>query len=219
MTLCDIHTHQHPEVPGTAIVQLSPDYFYPLPGHYYSIGLHPWDIHDNWSVLMAKMAIMALHPQVVMIGEAGLDKKKGTASLEQQMEVFRKHVELSELVRKPLIIHCVKAVDEVLAQRKALRATLPWVLHGFRGGAEQALQLHRAGIQVSLGEHCNEYLVQTLPLDCILLESDDRGDIDAVYRAVSLFADVEEENLRFIVHRNIIRVLQLEASEPYTIPT
>ena len=63
------------------------------------------------------------------------------------MEVFREHVKLSEMLRKPLIVHCVKAVDELLAIRKEMGVTHPWVLHGYRGGPEQAEQLRRA-------EHC-----------------------------------------------------------------
>jgi TatD DNase family protein len=215
----DIHTHHYPNTSGEAIVQLMPDAFYPQQGHFYSVGLHPWEIKDDWRTQMAGLLVKALHPQVAMIGETGIDKKNGAAPLEVQMEVFREHVRLSELLRKPLIIHCVKGFDEVLAIRKEMKAALPWLIHGFRGGIEQWQQLSRAGLLVSIGEHYDEELVKELPLSQRFIESDDRGDIDAVYRAVSLFADVEEENLRFIVHRNIIRVLQLEASEPYTIPT
>ena len=218
MNIYDIHTHHLPEKPGTSIVQLTPDSCALLPGHYYSAGLHPWDISSDWPTLMAKLAIVALHPQVVMIGEAGIDKKNGQASLEQQQEVLRQHIRLSQLVHKPLIIHCVKAVDELLALRKETHATLPWILHGFRGGAEQAWQLHRAGIQVSIGEHYNERMVQTLPLDCLLLESDDMGNIDTTYRLVSETLNMEEENLRFIVNRNICRLLNLDPIEPYPHP-
>lgn len=210
MNICDIHTHQHPEKPGTGIVQLTPDYFKPQAGHYYSVGLHPWDIDNNWPILMAKLGVMALHPQVVMIGEAGIDKKNGRAPLTQQIEVFRQHVRLSELTHKPLIIHCVKAVDELIALRKETRATLPWVLHGFRGGAEQAQQLHRTGILVSIGEHYNEQLIHTLPASNLLLESDDLGDIDTTYRLVSNALGIDEKRLHNMVNQNICRVLNLE---------
>lgn len=210
MNIRDIHTHHHPETTGTSIIQLTPGNFKPQPGNYYSVGLHPWSIDNDWPTQMAKLGVMALHPQVVMIGEAGMDKKNSHAPLEQQIEVFRQHVRLSELVHKPLIIHCVKAVDELLALRKETRATLPWVLHGFRGGAEQAQQLYRAGISVSIGEHYNEQLVQTLPTDNLLLESDDLGDIDTTYRLVSNTLGIDEEHLQSIINRNILRVLNLE---------
>ena len=107
----DLHTHHYPDTPNTAIVQLTTDTPSPLSGHYYSVGLHPWSISEDWRTQMAKVAVIALHPQVLMLGEAGLDKKKGTAPIELQMEVLREHIRLSELLHKPLIVHCVKAFD------------------------------------------------------------------------------------------------------------
>ena len=196
MNICDLHTHHHPVEPGSAIVQLSLTDFIPLPGHYYSVGLHPWYIADDWRVQMAKLAVLALHPQVVMIGEAGMDKKNGSAPLEVQMEVFRLHVALSEMLHKPLIVHCVKAMDELLAIRKEMRTTQPWVLHGFRGGVEQWHQLSRAGVLVSLGRYYDADLVKQLPLSQLLLESDDRYTIDAVYWQVASDVNVNISELR-----------------------
>lgn len=209
----DIHTHHHPSHPGEAIVQLTPEAFAPQPGHFYSVGLHPWDIRYDWRTQMARLLVMALHPQVVMIGEAGMDKKNGTAPLEQQTEVFREHVRLSELVRKPLIVHCVKAIDEVLAIRKEMKATLPWVLHGFRGGMEQWQQLSRAGLYVSIGAHFDQALIKELPLSLLLLESDDHGDIDTVYNLVSDNTGIEASELRYHVAANTHSLLTVHLAK------
>lgn len=207
MTIYDIHTHHHPEVPGTAIVQATPQAFNLRPGHYYSVGLHPWDIIDDWRVQMAKLFVMAQHPQVLMIGEAGMDKKHGKASLELQMEVFREHIRLSELVRKPLIIHCVKAFDELFAMRKSSRAIQPWILHGYRGGVEQWTQLSRIGIRVSMGERYNEKLVLELGTDMLFLESDESYDIDSIYESVSVTTNINKQDLRGLVSQNIYNLL------------
>lgn len=203
----DVHTHHHPATPGEAIVQLTPDAFHPQPGHLYSVGLHPWDIRDDWRTQMAKLLTMALHTHVVMIGETGLDKKNGSAPMELQMEVFREHVHLSELIRKPLIVHCVKAFDELLAIRKETKATLPWIIHGFRGGVEQWHQLTRAGLHVSIGHRYEEVLIKALPLTNLLLESDDTGDIDAVYRRVSDDTRTDHDTLSQHVATNIHHLL------------
>lgn len=203
----DLHTHHHPATLGEAIVQLTPDAFTPQQGHFYSIGLHPWDIHDDWRTQMAKLLIMALHPQVTMIGETGLDKKNGSAPLELQMEVFREHIHLSELIHKPLIIHCVKAIDELLAIRKEMKATQPWVLHGFRGGVEQWEQLTRLGLYTSIGQRYNEALIKTIPLTHLLLESDDTGDIDAVYQHVSHDTGIDCDTLTQHAATNIYNLL------------
>ena len=199
----DFHTHHHPTHPGEAIVQLTPDGFYPQTGHFYSVGLHPWHIGDDWRLQMGKLLLMALHPQVVMIGEAGIDKKNGTATIEQQLEVFREHVRLSELIRKPLIVHCVKGVDEVLSVRKEMKATLPWVIHGFRGGVEQWKQLVRAGLYVSIGMHYNPSLINELSLSSLLLESDEQEDVDAIYNLVQDSMGIDKSTLRYHVATNV----------------
>ena len=70
--------------------------------------------------------------QFVAVGEAGFDKLTA-APMELQVRMFEKQVELSEKYRLPLIIHCVKAMDELLAVRKKLNPAQPWIWHGFRG--------------------------------------------------------------------------------------
>ena len=207
----DIHTHHHPAAPGTAVVQLTPDAFSPLPEHFYSVGLHPWDISNDWRTQMAKLLVMALHTHVLMIGETGLDKKNSPASMETQLEVFREHIRLSELIRKPLIIHCVKAFDELLAIRKETKATLPWIVHGFRGGVEQWQQLSRAGLHVSLGKHYDTELIKHLPLHQLLLESDDTTELDTVYDRASHDTGISIPELRAHVGNNLLRLLRHEA--------
>ena len=207
----DIHTHHHPAVPGTAVVQLTPDAFSPLPEHFYSVGLHPWHISNDWRTQMAKLLVMALHTHVLMIGETGLDKKNSPASMETQLEVFREHIRLNELIRKPLIIHCVKAFDELLAIRKETKATLPWIVHGFRGGVEQWQQLSRAGLHVSLGKHYDTELIKQLPLHQLLLESDDTTELDTVYDRASHDTGISIPELRVHVGNNLLRLLRHEA--------
>lgn len=207
----DIHTHHHPAVPGTAVVQLTPDAFSPLSEHFYSVGLHPWDISNDWRTQMAKLLVMALYTHVLMIGETGLDKKNSPASMETQLEVFREHIRLSELIRKPLIIHCVKAFDELLATRKETKATLPWIVHGFRGGVEQWQQLSRAGLHVSLGKHYDTELIKHLPLHQLLLESDDTTELNTVYDRASHDTGISIPELRAHVGNNLLRLLRHEA--------
>ena len=122
----------------------------------YSVGIHPWwTATAEWEDLMRGLYSWAEHPQVVRIGECGLDKLQG-ASVELQEQVFLMHVSLSERLKKPLTIHCVKAFDRLLALRKQLRPTQRWAIHGFRGKPELAQQLLAAGFDLSFGEHYNE---------------------------------------------------------------
>ena len=204
----DIHTHDFPEVPGTAIVQLIPAGYCMYPGHVYSVDLHPWDIQDDWKAQMAKVAVMAMHPHVLAIGEAGLDKKKSPVPMGIQMDVFREHVRLSEMLHKPLIVHCVKAIDELLAIRKEMGVKHPWVLHGYRGGPNQAEQLRRAGIYVSLGLDYNTDTLLNMPFKYLLFESDTYGDVSVLYNLTSEDMDAKEESVRSLVAKNIVAFLK-----------
>lgn len=206
----DIHTHHHPSTPGEAIVQLAPNAFYPQPGHLYSVGLHPWDIHDDWRVQMAGLLIKALHPQAVMIGETGIDKKNSTTPIEIQEAVFREHIRLSELLRKPLIIHCVKAFDEILAIRKATKATLPWIIHGFHGSIEQWRQLTRAGLHMSVGYHHAPSLIKEIPLADLLVESDEHDDMEMVYNLVREGTGINVALLKQHVSDNIHHLVTVQ---------
>jgi TatD DNase family protein len=122
----------------------------------YSVGVHPWwTANNDIEALLRGTTFWAQHPQVVRIGECGLDKLKG-GTIEVQERVFVAQVEHSENLQKPLTIHCVKAFDRLLSLHTQLRPKQRWTIHGFRGKAEQAQQLLAAGFDLSFGEHYNE---------------------------------------------------------------
>ena len=110
----DIHTHCQPEVPGEAIVNCFPETFVPQLEGWYSVGIHPWYITSSTVSLAEKkrcLEELLYHPQVLAMGEAGLDKL-ADASLPLQREVFEYQARLAEETDKPLVIHLVKAVDD-----------------------------------------------------------------------------------------------------------
>ena len=76
--------------------------------------------------------------------------------MDKQLEVFKGQIELSEREEKPLIIHCVKAIDGLLRLRRDLHPKMPWMFHGFRGKPQQLRSLLAAGFYVSFGFHYNE---------------------------------------------------------------
>ncbi len=111
--------------------------------HSFSCGIHPWYSEDS-ETQMAYLTEIASDSRIVAIGETGLDKLKGP-SLEVQIPVFKKHIELSERLGKPIIIHCVKAWEELLRVKKESNPTQPWVIHGYRGKPELTKRLIKEG--------------------------------------------------------------------------
>ena len=151
----DIHTHRLPPVPGTAIANRYPDTFVPEEGAWYSVGIHPWHIPATVTPVvrneMNVLASLAGHPQVLAIGEAGLDKL-ADAPMVVQIKVFEYQARLSVELDKPLVIHLVKAMSELLKLKQQIKPANPldyswfsresgsgggmseaWVLSLFRG--------------------------------------------------------------------------------------
>ncbi|MCM1475892.1 MAG: TatD family hydrolase [Muribaculaceae bacterium] len=175
MEIIDIHTHKEAPQPQ-AVVSVSPEAFNPILEQLYSVGIHPWEsLEPSSPETLETLANAARHPQVVAIGECGYDALKGGPAF-RQLQLFRRHIELSEELRKPLIIHDVKAHDIVLGLHRDLKPSQSWVIHGFRGKPQVAEMLLRAGIWLSLGEKFNletlRYILEKYP-DRLLAESDD----------------------------------------------
>lgn len=188
MNILDIHTHRLTVEPGVAIQNIQPAEFAPLSGAYYSVGIHPWSLtRDNfvsqWQLLLSAVR----SPQVLAIGEAGLDKLAQTDYTLQQ-EALEKQAILAHEMEYPLIIHAVRSTDEIIRLKRRMKPSNPWIIHGFRGKKELARQYIREGIYLSLGEKYQEEAILQIPLDCLFLETDESMiDIHSLYgRAASL---------------------------------
>ncbi len=185
MTLTDFHTHRLDA--ADAIVSLSPDaarsFLRENPQAKISVGIHPWDTDKR--VDFELLGTVAALPEVVAIGETGLDKLRG-APLEVQADTFIRHIELSERLHKPLIIHSVKATDLLLEIKRNMKPSQPWAIHGFRGGPQLAAQLLDHGFYLSLGEHFNTATAAIIPDDRLLAETDESTlGIEAIIDRIS----------------------------------
>lgn len=171
--ILDIHTHKPAPYPE-GIVNLPLHAVSLLADQSYSCGIHPWDSNQGNSTedLFALLRERAADRRVVAIGECGVDLIKG-GPLFQQLNIFRKQIELSEELCKPLIIHCVKATDIMLGLKRDIRPQQPWIIHGFRGKPESAKQLTDKGFYLSFGEKFNAETVAMMPSELLLAETDE----------------------------------------------
>ncbi len=95
MVYYDIHTHHlpvHPE--DVAIVNSLVPTFDVETGLFRSVGIHPWYIY-NVEEQLAELKRQVSFPDVVAIGETGLDKG-AEAPLDCQREIFRASASLAE---------------------------------------------------------------------------------------------------------------------------
>lgn len=151
MKLLDIHSHTQTSSENTIVIQNQ----YPLTANtssWFSVGMHPWHFSvDNWQKQWEALEKVATDEKCLAIGECGLDKNI-CKNIEFQQYIFEKHIDLSEKLKKPLIIHCVKAYAEVISMKKIIRPKQPWILHGFTKNQTVANMLLQHGLILSFGK-------------------------------------------------------------------
>ena len=163
-------------------------------------GRHPWHLQDNHPSFGGDRGRSG---SFLAIGESGLDKVCQTP-YPLQLEVFREEVQLSEQLQKPLFLHCVRAIDDVLRIRKELNAQQPWIWHGYRGNAQQLQQLLDHNFYFSFGLKYNTEALLACPLDRLLLETDDdtQHPISELYTEVANLRKISLKELIEQMHSN-----------------
>jgi TatD DNase family protein len=174
---------------------------------WFSIGLHPWDTgsvdfhRDPMNDLLRK-------PNIIAIGECGIDKLQG-ADILTQTDLFKQQALLGEAHSKPMIIHCVQAWQEIIALKKEIRPKVPWIIHGFRGKPELAGQLINHGFYLSFGDtilYQNNTTAQSLksiPEDFLFLETDiSEHTIESIYQAAAVIKNLPLDVMQNMLQRN-----------------
>lgn len=170
--ILDIHTHRLDAT--AALISVDPRRFDPQPGKWYSVGFHPWHgidtlTDDDYRLLEQ----CARHPQVLAIGETGIDTLRG-AELTVQTDAFTRHLRLAHELGFPVVVHNVRATQHILnARHKAGADDVTLIIHGMRSNAHVASILLDAGCYLSYGLRFNDEAVQSTPLDRLLIETDD----------------------------------------------
>ena len=141
--------------------------------------------------------------RLLALGESGLDRLCNTP-YDLQLQVFREEVSLSEQFQKPLFLHCVRAIDDILRIRKELNAQQPCIWHGYRGNAQQLHQLLDHNFYFSFGLKYNTEALLACPLDRLLLETDDdtQHPISELYTEVANLRKISLKELIEQMHSN-----------------
>jgi TatD DNase family protein len=208
----DIHTHGSVAAKGIFSVEtlMAHEGRFPenIPGVVYTFGIHPWFLDENnHDRYLASVVDMVDNPMVVAVGEAGFDKIKGP-SPELQRKTFEEQVIVAEEHGKPVVIHCVRAWEELLNEHKKLRPEMPWLVHGFRGKPELAIQLISRGMYISFWfdfilKPESSKLIRSLPRERIFLETDGADvNIRDIYNKVSVDLEISVDELKSITTSN-----------------
>jgi TatD DNase family protein len=198
-------------------------------------GVHPYWVaaHSESDCEEALDKLAQCAGPCLAMGEMGLDLRPHIAgdSLERQISCFEAQLQLAEAAGKPVVLHVVRAFEEVL------RVFQMWgvprrggFVHSFNGSAKEAMEYLNLGLLLSVGgpaarKH-NQRLqqaVKEIPLDRILLETDSPdqpGDqfrdqlnppesLWAVAEAVAKIKGLHPEEILDISSRNLRKLLHL----------
>jgi len=207
----DIHTHKTRQQQGVLAIQsisLSESTFLAMPKTKpISIGIHPWyGKLGELAKSLKYLNVLARQNNVKLLGECGLDKLRGE-TMESQIKMLEVQIALAEELQKPLILHCVKAFDELIALKKRLQPTVPMIIHGFNKKQEMAQQLVSQGFYLSFGAAVLKSEEVALVLEKtdnpFFLETDD-GEIDIVdiYTKVAEIKKISLDKLKDIIFAN-----------------
>jgi TatD DNase family protein len=80
-----------------------------------AVGVHPHDAKEMDDTMLAELSEIARRPEVVAVGEIGLDYHYDHSPREIQQRVFARLVALAREVKKPIVIHTRSATADTLA--------------------------------------------------------------------------------------------------------
>ena len=199
-----------------------PYFCYPM------LGLHPEDVKADWRDVLA--AIKPALQSVKAVGEVGLDYYWSREFEKEQLEAFEEQVRWAVEFQLPLMIHCRKAQNEMVAIIKKYQNDLPGgVFHCFTGNEHEAAELLQfdkfvlgiGGVSTFKKSHLPEVLPAVVPLDRIVLETDvpymapvpKRGErnepafVAYVLKRLAEAYGVSEEEVAQKTNENVARVL------------
>lgn len=215
MKFFNLHTHQFTNQPDVLelVNQYPQEFDATIP--FYSIGIHPLFIDEtrlesDFEIIGQKLALS----NCLALGECGLDKRSATPFAIQQT-VFEKQLFLAEKHKKPVVIHCVTAFQELIAIKKKRQISVPMIVHGFSKNSVLAKQLVDNGFYISFGKNLLrnpdlEFVFTSVPNHQFFLETDTIEEgIQNVYALASKYKNIRIEELQQLIELNYKTVFDL----------
>jgi TatD DNase family protein len=209
-----------------------------------TVGFHPHEADEVTDRMLTDLEALASAPEVVAIGEIGLDFYRNLSSHENQRRLLDRQLDIALRLGKPVCIHSRSAEAAAIEQlgpfaEAACRAGMgiPGVMHCFGGNVEQAQPYMDAGFLISVActvtypkNEVLHRLVETLPLDVLVIETDSpylppqtmRGQLNEpaqVVRTAEAIATLRGETVQRVIDAttaNACRLFRVPAREPVT---
>ena len=174
-----------------------------IPSSFFSYGLLSDRITSNID------PTIITNNKCIAIGEIGLDKTFQTP-INKQIEIFKKQVLLAKENELPILLHCVKAWNEIRAIKKEIQTNSCWIYHGFRK-TSIASEVLNEGVFISIGtavlfDKKLQECVKEIPMQKLFLETDATMEfsIQDVYEKVALLKNVSLQELEQNIFENFL---------------
>ena len=170
-----------------------------------TVGIHPWHALDN--------DLSAIEPAVAdvdAIGEIGLDYACDVPR-EVQIALFRAQLALAERYEKAVVLHCVRAFEEVMKVLAEYRLKAV-IFHGFIGSVEQAQRAIAQGFYLSFGERTfrspkSIEAMRSTPLSQLFVETDESTTpIEKIYAQLAELRGISVAKLIAATEENFRRI-------------
>lgn len=144
-----------------------------------AIGVHPSDVADVSESEYQKMINYLDHPQVVAVGEIGLDYYWSTDHKELQIQRFKEQIELANKHNLPIIVHLRSSKEDILEILKKNTVKKHGVIHCFTEEVTDMKEFLKLGFYIGFGgivtfkngQNVRDSLLEC-PTDRILSETD-----------------------------------------------
>ncbi len=210
------HTHQQLYDAKIELVNISPGER--NKPRFYSYGIHPWHLDENnYRLQLDELNNAVREKPCLAIGECGMDKLAKT-NIELQKKVFNAQVKIANEVKKPLIIHCVKAFNELLNCLNLADNKVPVVIHGFNNNENIARLLADHGCYFSFGKALLAYdsnaakALKSVGRKRFFLETDEADiSIKYIYYKAAELLGIDEDILRLQMQANFEEVFKIKS--------
>jgi TatD DNase family protein len=144
-------------------------------------GVHPHHATELQAPQQAELAALAAAPEVVAVGECGLDYFRDFSPRDTQRAAFRSQLELAVALRKPVFLHQRDAHEDFVAILREFRPRLAGgVAHCFTAGIDEACAYLDLDLYLGItGWICDERrglhlrdVVRHVPADRLVIETD-----------------------------------------------
>ncbi len=190
------------------------------PAVWASVGIHPHEADQHGDMTSAKLVEKARHPDVIGIGETGLDYYYDYSDREQQQACFRQHIAAARESGLPIIVHTRDAEEDTarIMREEMEQGAYSGVIHCFTASADFARIALDLGLYISLSGIVTfknakdlQEIAQTIPDDRLLIETDSPFLAPVPHRGRTCEPSFVSDTARFLAELKNIEIESLAA--------